>query len=90
MTQDDFLKQLIRLTEERYISYKKILEGLFKDRNNFPPADEFVVWLKEYLREQKNYEEGKLKDLRLEIEHHRSGMNPPYMYGTYKRKDGNI
>lgn len=85
MTQEEILKNLIRVTEERYISYKKMLEDIFKDRNSFPATDEFVIWFKEYLREQKNYEEGKLKELRLEMEHYRSRMNPPYMY-NYKKK----
>lgn len=89
MTQDDFLKKLIRCTEERYISYKKLLEGLYKDKEVYEPGNwriEHKIWFNEYLREQKNHEEGLLKGLRLEIEHHRSGMNPPYMYVTYKRK----
>ena len=89
LPQEEFLKHLIKFTEERYISYKKMLEDLFKDKENFPPGDEFTEWYKELLREGKNREEGCLKELRIEMEHFRQGLNPPYCYGSYKRKSPN-
>lgn len=86
MPNDEFLKHLIKFTEERYISYKKMLENIFKDKENFPIGDEFTEWYKESLRESKNREETSLKELHLELEHHRHGLNPPYCYPDYKRK----
>ena len=91
MTQEEILKYCIKKTEERYISYKKMLEDIFKDKINFPIGDELVDWYKDLLREGKNKEEGSLKELHLEIVHLRQGINPPYCYSTYKRKDnGNV
>ncbi len=87
MTQEETLKYCIKNTEERYISYKKMLEGIFKDKVNFPIGDEFVDWYKELLREGKNEEEGYLKKLQLEITNLRQGMNPPFCYPKYKRKN---
>lgn len=89
LSQEEFLKHLIKFTEERYISYKKMLEDIFKEKNAFPPGDEFTEWYKELLREGKNREEGLLKELRLEMEHHRHGLNPPCFYISYKRKNPN-
>jgi hypothetical protein len=86
---EEFLKHLIKFTEERYISYKKMLEDLFKNKDIFPPGDEFTEWYKELLREGKNREEGDLKELRLEMEYHRQGLNPPFCYPEYKRKNPN-
>jgi hypothetical protein len=88
ISEEEFLKHLIRFTEERYIWYKKALEDLYKTK--FEPGDwqtEFNVWFKEHLREMKNREESDLKELRIEMEHCRSGMNPPYCYPAYKRKN---
>ena len=85
LSEEDFLKHLIKFTEERYISYKKLLEDVFKSKESFPQGDELTEWYKEFLREGKNKEEGKLKELRLEMEHFRSRMNPPYMYSYYLR-----
>lgn len=87
MTQEETLKYCIKNTEERYISYKKMLEDIFKDKTNFPIGDELVEWYKELLREGKNREEGSLKELHLEIVHLRQGMNPPFCYPKYKRKN---
>jgi hypothetical protein len=86
MTQEEILRHLIRFAEERYISYKNMLESMFKNKDSFPPGDEFTEWYKELLREGKNREEGFLKELRMEMEYFRQGMNPPYCYTTYKRK----
>ena len=87
LSEEDRLKHYIRFTEERYISYKKMLEDIFKDKINYPPGDEFVDWYKEHLREEKNKAEGSLKQLHTEIMHVKQGMNPPACYPTYKRKD---
>lgn len=89
MNEEEFLKKLIRTTEERYIWYKKEIENLYKNKEAYEPGDwriEFLAWFKDHLREMKNYEESRLKELRIDIEHCRAGMNPPYMYMTYKRK----
>ena len=80
MEQDNFLRKLIKTTEERYLSYKKMLEYMFKDKISFPLNDINVEWYKELLRDGKNQEEGILKELRLELEYHRSGLNPPTFY----------
>lgn len=89
LSEDEFLKHLIRFTEDRYISYKKMLEDMFKDKATFVPGDPFTEWYKELLREGKNREENLLKDLREEIEHCRHGINPPFCYNLYKRKSPN-
>lgn len=83
MPEEEFLKHLIRFCEERYIWYKKQIEFVFKNKESFPPEDEMVIWYKEHLREQKNFEESKLKELRIEIEHLRQGLNPPWCYPHY-------
>jgi hypothetical protein len=85
ISDEEFLKYLIRFTEERYISYKNMLSDIFKDNENFPLTDEFTIWYKDDLRESKNREEGCLKDLRLEIEHFRQGLNSPYLYPKYNK-----
>lgn len=84
-------KHWIKFTEERYISYKQMLETLFKDKTVYEPGDwriEFTVWFKEHLREMKNHEEGNLKKLHIEYQHIKEGMNLPYCY-IYKRKSSN-
>jgi len=63
------IKHYIKFTEERYISYKKLLEEVYKDKETFPPGDEFVIWFKEHLREMKNSEESSLKKLHLELKY---------------------
>ena len=56
-------RQLIINTEGRFASYKKLLEDVNKERDIFNSADELVIFLKSYLREQKNTEEKLLKKL---------------------------
>lgn len=80
MSQEDFLKHLVRFSEERFIWYKKQLEWVFKDKETWPMEDQFTIWYKEFLRENKNKEEVDLKALRLELEYHRQGMNPSFCY----------
>lgn len=77
---DDFLKGIIKNTEERYISYKKMLEDLFKNKAIFDPNESSVSWYKDFLRESKNYEESLLGKLRDEQQNHRQGLNPPFTY----------
>jgi len=89
LSEEELLKYLIKSTEERYIWYKKSIEDLYKNRESYEAGDwkiEFMVWFKDHLREMKNSEESRLKELRVEIEHCRSGLNPPGMYTRYKRK----
>jgi hypothetical protein len=86
LSEEEFLKHLIRFTEERYIWYKTQIESLHKDKETWIPGDEFTVWYKEFLRENKNREESDLKELQIEMTHCKQGMNPPFCYPAYKRK----
>jgi len=63
MTYEEELKARIRASEERFIDYKKRLEGIHKDKGTYPPDDPFVIWLKDETRAAKNQEEKYLKDL---------------------------
>lgn len=74
------LSELIKNSEERFISYKKLIEDVHKDKINFPPNDEFVIWYKNFLRENKNEEEIWLKKLISEKTNENQGINPPYCY----------
>lgn len=85
LTPDDFLKYLIKNTEARYIDYTKMLADLFKNKDLY--AGEHFDWYKDTLRDNKNSEEKALKSLRLELEHLRHGMNPPFCYVSYKSKE---
>ncbi len=80
LSEEEFLKHLIKFTDERYMDYKKQLEDVHKDKISFPPESESTIWFKDFLREQKNYEESNLKEKRIEMEYLRAGMNPPYCY----------
>jgi len=77
------LKIFIRDTEARYIDYKKMLEGTFKDKSNFPPEDEFTEWYKDLLKYGKKVEESALKDLKEELTYFRQELNPPFYYPDY-------
>ena len=83
LPQEEFLKHCVRFTEERYIWYKKQLEWVFKDKEVWPPGEEFTEWYKELLREGKNREESDLKEIREELTYHRQGLNPPFCYPEY-------
>lgn len=85
-THEGFLKELVRQEEDRYISYKKMLEDTFKHKESFPVGDELSEWYKELLREGKNSSESRLKHLREELTDYRQGMNPSFCYNSYKRK----
>lgn len=68
-----YLKFIIRKTEERFLSYKKLLEDAFKSKID-------SEWYKEHLREMKNYEEHSLKVLNTEMTLSNYGANPPFFY----------
>lgn len=83
-SQEDFLKLLVKNEEDRYISYKKMLEDTFKHKEFFPIGDELSEWYKALLREEKNSSESRLKSLREELTDIRQGMNPAFLY-KYKK-----
>ena len=89
MTEEEHLKILIRNTEGRYIWYKKEIESLHKSKDIWPSDDAFTIWYKEFLREEKNSSESYLKELQIEMTHCKQGMNPPFCYPAYKRKNPN-
>jgi hydrogenase maturation factor HypF (carbamoyltransferase family) len=68
-----YLKYAIRKTEERLISYKKMLEDAFKNKID-------SEWYKEHLREMKNHQEHTLKILNSEMTLSNFGANPPFFY----------
>lgn len=88
LSDEDVLKHRIRFSEAWCIWYKKIIEEIYQYKKTWPSNDEFVIWYKNYLREGKNREESKLKELRLEIEHLRQGLNPPSFYPEYWNNKG--
>jgi len=67
------LKELIKNSEERSISYKKLLEELYKNKIN-------VEWYNNLLRESKNFEQSWLKKLVEEKRYENEGLNPPFFY----------
>ena len=69
------LKRYIRNAEERFISYKKMLEGVHRDKEAFPPQEEWVIEYKDSLRDAKNQEESRLKDL-IEEKTYYPGITP--------------
>ncbi len=80
MEEIPYEKQLsiwIRNSEERFISYKKMLEGVHRDKDVFPPDDPFTITYKEDLRDSKNSEEINLKRLREEKTYYPS--SPPWL-----------
>lgn len=87
LSEEERLRHFIKFAEERYIWYKKQLEWVHKDKEIWPPEEENTIWYKEMLRENKNREEGDLKGLQLEMLHCKQGMNPPYCYPSYVRKN---
>jgi len=89
VSEEDFLGPLIKNTEARYIDYGKMLAELYKEKAEWektPEGAEFFEWYKSMLRDYKNMEEKTLKELRLEQEHARQGLNPPFCYPDFKRK----
>lgn len=74
------LKQIIKNTEERLISYKKLLEESNRDKKSFPINDELVEWYKSLLREYKNLDQNFLKKLIEEKTYENEGLNPPFCY----------
>jgi len=89
VSEEDFLRPLIKNTEARYIDYGKMLAELYKEKAEWektPEGAEFFEWYKTLLRDGKNDEERILKKLRLEQEYARQGLNPPFCYPDFKRK----
>jgi len=74
------LKILIKNSEERFISYKKLLEELNKNKNIFIVDDKFVIWYKNFVRDCKNDEQIWLKKLIKEKTHENEGLNPISCY----------
>lgn len=74
------LKTLIKNAEERVADYKKMLEDVHKDKINFPPTYEQIVWYKSLLRENKNSEQIWLKKLIEQKTYENEGLNPPCCY----------
>jgi len=77
------LKTLIKNSEERVANYKKMLEEIHKDKINFSPMDEFVVWYKEFLRGNKNLDQLWLKKMIEERTYENEEFNPPFCYPEY-------
>ncbi len=78
------LKILIKNTEDYVAFYKKMLEEVSRDKIAFPPDDEIVDWYKALLREGKNSEQVRLKNLTDEKTHENQGLNPPFCYEQKK------
>jgi hypothetical protein len=77
------LKEWIKNTEARVLSYKQLLEELNKNWKNLiidPAMYDILDWYKSHLRDCKNQEETLLKKLITERMYENSGMNPPFMY----------
>lgn len=83
---EEQLRELVRNSEYRYISYKQMLDDFFRGKSNFKVGDDLIDWYKELLREGKNTAESDLKHFREELTDFRQGMNPPFCYNAYKRK----
>jgi hypothetical protein len=73
------LKSLIKNSEDRCVSYKKLLEE-FHQKTYMYETSEIEDWFKEFLRDGKNFEEGWLKKLIEEKSFENSGLNPPFCY----------
>lgn len=85
MSKEEFdIKKAIINTEERIKYYKELLKEIGMNRDVFPPDDEFVQWIRSFLREQKNDNDSWLKELTLERRYENAGLNPP---GCYKDKE---
>ena len=73
MEYEQFLKTCVKHSEERFQSYKDILEIYFKEKWD-------LLWYKDLLRELKNNEEIYLKKTREELTYYRQGLNSPSFY----------
>lgn len=71
------LKGLIKNAEDIVLSYKAMLEDAYKNKALF--GDDFESY-KALLRENKNYEELRLKNLVEERIFEKEGLNPPFCY----------
>lgn len=72
------LAELITNSEKRLLSHKLTLKEMSIDRDTYPPLDELVIWLKEFIREEKNSEQRWLKMLVEEKTAENEGLNPNY------------
>ncbi len=81
------LKIAIKNSEQRLINFKKLLEEVHRDKDIFPSDDKFVKWFKTFLRENKNEEQENLKRLIKEKTYENQGLNPPYCYPEYWKKE---
>lgn len=86
MSEEDFLKHLVRFSEERYIWYGKQLEWIYKDKEIWPPDDEFTKWYKAWIKELESSEQKWLRTNREELTYLRQGLNPPFCYPYGKHK----
>jgi hypothetical protein len=73
------LPKLIKNSEDRFKSYKQLLESVYKD-TEFDKESDFYIWYIKYLREMKNMEESWLKELIDEKTNYNGGLNPPFCY----------
>jgi hypothetical protein len=87
MTSAEELTSLIKNAEERVLSYKQLLEEVSRNKKIFSGEDDLIVWFKNLLREAKNFEQNRLKDLVEEKTYLNSGLNPPYCYLKLKNKN---
>ena len=77
------LKQLIKNSEERFISYKKLLEDLNRNKKSLIAdgiPEEDIAWFNSLLRDNKNEEEKYMKLLVIERRYENESMNPTYYY----------
>jgi len=74
-TYEEELKRRITNNEERFISYKKMLESVHRDKETFPPNEPWVIEHKNNLRDAKNSEESRLKEL-IEEKTYYPGISP--------------
>jgi hypothetical protein len=69
----EFLKLLVKRSEERIADYKEQLASYHKDRVD-------AEWFKEMLRDGKNRDEQWLKSCREELTNLNQGLNPNFCY----------
>lgn len=74
------LINIIKSSENRFIWYKQQLEFIFKNKEIYNPTDDFVVWYRNFLRDEKNESEKSLKSYKEELTYYRQELNPPSFY----------
>lgn len=68
-------KHLIKRSEDRLVSFKRMLAEAYKEK--------YPDWFKEELRDAKNAEMRFLKSIVEEREYEIQGLNPPFCYPEY-------